>query len=138
MSSSASWTIRLDVAAFATVEDELVGFLGANAVEGRAAYVSQLVIEEIVRNLIEHTPPYAPLETVTVSIVVDAQDVRVVIEDSRPPFNPFDAPELDVRAPLHARRPGGMGLHLVRTLTDTLTYERSSGRNRLSASVSRS
>ena len=84
-----------------------------------------------------HTPPYAQDETVTVAIAVAARTVTVVIEDQRPPFDPFGAPQLDVDAPLEQRRAGGMGLHLVRNLTDELTYENESDRNRLTAVVSR-
>jgi anti-sigma regulatory factor (Ser/Thr protein kinase) len=137
MSTAAQWEVRLDVAAFAAIEPEIGEFLSRQGVAGRAAYVSNLVIEEIVRNLIAHTPPYADEETITVALTVTTRMVTVVIEDERPPFNPFEGPELDVEAPLEQRRPGGMGLHLVRNLADDLTYENSSQRNRLTARVSR-
>ena len=137
MSTAAQWEVRLDVAAFAAIEPEIGEFLSGEGVAGRAAYVSRLVIEEIVRNLIAHTPPYADEETITVALTVTTRMVTVVIEDERPPFNPFEGPELDVEAPLEQRRPGGMGLHLVRNLADDLTYENSSQRNRLTARVSR-
>ena len=109
----------------------------APGVEGRAAYVSQLVVEEIVRNLIEHTPPYAKDETFTVQLTISPANVTVVIEDSRPRFDPLDAPALDTDAPLDERRRGGMGLHLVRNLTDELTYDSHDDCNRLTAVVSR-
>ena len=137
MPSTASWSVRLGVDAFGAVEPQIDKFLIDQTVDSRAAYVTRLVIEEIVRNLIEHTPPYASDEEVSVQIDVESAVVRVVIEDARPPFNPVDAPRLDVDAPLGARRAGGMGLHLVRNLTDELTYERDGDRNRLTAAVAR-
>jgi len=137
MSNSAQWTVKLTVEAFAAIESEVGQFLSRERVEGHAAYVSQLVIEEIVRNLIEHTPPYAQNETATVTITIDAHIVTVVIEDRRPSFNPFDAPPLDTHAPLEQRRPGGMGLHLVLSMTDRLTYDAGDDSNRLTAVISR-
>jgi anti-sigma regulatory factor (Ser/Thr protein kinase) len=137
MSNSSTWTVALRVDALASTEPLIVQFLGDRGVTGRAAYVSQLVVEEIVRNLIEHTPPYAQDENVTVTITVDLRTVVVVIEDRRSPFHPGDAPHLDTESPLDERRAGGMGLHLVRQLTDDLSYEVSDGRNRLTAVVSR-
>jgi len=137
MSDSAQWNVRLAIDAFAAIEPEIGQFLSRVGVEGAAAYTSQLVVEEIVRNLIEHTPPYATDEMVDVAIAVTAQRVTVVIEDRRPPFDPSNAPPLDVDAPLERRQPGGMGLHLVRTMADELTYETGSDGNRLTAIISR-
>jgi serine/threonine-protein kinase RsbW len=74
---------------------------------------------------------------VTIGIVVSAEDVTVTIDDDRSPFSPLDGPALDVEAPLDQRRTGGMGLHLVRSMTDSLSYERVDGRNRLIAVVRR-
>ena len=129
--------MRLTDDDLAAVEPEIRAFLSVEGVDGRAAYVSHLVIEEVVRNLIVHTPPYASDELVTVVITVAADAVTVVIEDQRPSFDPFDAPALDTSAPLDDRRPGGMGLHLVRNLTDGLSYEGGGDGNRLTAVVSR-
>ncbi|MEO5840763.1 MAG: ATP-binding protein [Acidimicrobiales bacterium] len=137
MSNSAHWTVGLNIETFASTESDIVGFLSGAGVEGHAAYVSQLVVEEIVRNLIEHTPPYAQEETATVTITVAAHLVTIVIEDQRRPFDPTEAPKLDVDAPLDERRSGGMGLHLVRNMTDELTYEVADDRNRLTAVISR-
>jgi serine/threonine-protein kinase RsbW len=137
MASSEQWTVLLRRDAFAATEPDIGRFLSREGVAGRAAYVSQLVVEETVRNLVEHTPPYAQDETVTVTIAVTARTVTVVIEDERPSFDPFAAPRLDIDSPLEERRAGGMGLHLVRNLTDQLTYEQVGERNRLTAVVSR-
>ena len=134
---TSSWTVGLDLEGFAAADREIVHFLDSEGVEGRAAYVSNLVVEEVVLNLIEHTPPYAHDETATVTITVAPAQVQVTIEDQRPPFAPGEAPALDVAAPLEERRVGGMGLHLVRSMTDELSYERVGERNRLVAVVSR-
>lgn len=134
---TAVWSVPLSGDAVASIEGDVAAFLSSAGVAGRAEHVGRLVVEEIVRNLIEHTPPYASDETAEVTLTVAADAVTVVVEDTRPPFAPDDAPGLDVGAPLEARRPGGMGLHLVRSLTDELRYERHAGRNRLTATVRR-
>lgn len=132
-----SWEIALDVEGYAAIEPEIGAFLAAHEVVGRSAFVGQMVVEEIVRNLIEHTPPSADDEWARIEMRLSPTEVTVVVEDGRPPFSPLDGPELDVDTPLEGRRPGGMGLHLVRTLTDALTYERVGDRNRLTAVVAR-
>jgi serine/threonine-protein kinase RsbW len=57
---------------------------------------------------------------VTAELVGDSIVIR--IEDSAPPFDPTLAPEPDVSTPPESRRPGGMGIHLMRLATDSLTY----------------
>lgn len=137
MSVAATWRVRLDIGHFTEVEPEIAAFLAANDVYGKAAYVSQLVVEEIVRNLIEHTPPYAQHEVVTVEVTIAPSAVTVVIEDARPSFAPAAGPAFRLDAPLDERRAGGMGLHLVRSLTDELRYDQTADGNRLTAIVKR-
>ena len=60
------------------------------------------------------------------SIDVDARMVgdRIVIElaDTAPPFDPTAVPEPDLTVPPMQRRPGGMGIHLIRLATDSLEH----------------
>jgi len=62
---------------------------------------------------------------------VDArvEDERVVIElrDRAPTFDPTEVPEPDLSIPPLQRRPGGMGLHLIRLATDSMTYRPRAG-----------
>ena len=64
-------------------------------------------------------------------IDVDArvEDERVVIElrDRAPTFDPTEVPEPDLSIPPLQRRPGGMGLHLIRLATDSMTYRPRAG-----------
>ncbi len=55
---------------------------------------------------------------------VDQQDERIVItlEDGAPPFDPTMAPEPDLSIPADHRKPGGMGIHLLRLAVDTVTH----------------
>ena len=41
-------------------------------------------------------------------------------------FEPFDvtrAPDADITLPIEQRKPGGLGLHLIRRLVDSVAYE---------------
>ena len=53
------------------------------------------------------------------------------VADDAGPFNPLLVPAPDTTSPLEVRQPGGLGIALVRALTDDLTYERRDDRNRL-------
>ena len=56
--------------------------------------------------------------------------LRVTVRDRGPAFDPSSAAAPIVRA-LEAATPGGLGIHLVRALVDTVAHERRSGENRL-------
>ena len=61
-----------------------------------------------------------------IEIRLDKNDCRVNLQltdfDSEP-FDPASASKVDVNAPIEQRQPGGLGLHIVRTLVDDLRYE---------------
>lgn len=132
-----SWSCPLVLAEFAAIEGEVAGFLAAAGVEGRPAFVAQLVVEETVRNLAEHSPGAGPQARAEIRLSVGAHDVVVEVDDTQEAFDPWTGPALDPAAPLEQRRPGGMGLHLLRDLTDELRYERTPDGNRLTARVTR-
>jgi serine/threonine-protein kinase RsbW len=46
----------------------------------------------------------------------------VTVEDAAPPFDPTAVPGPDLSVPPMVRKPGGMGIHLMRASTDTLSY----------------
>ncbi|MBK9966982.1 MAG: ATP-binding protein [Holophagales bacterium] len=51
------------------------------------------------------------------------------IEDSGPPFDPLSAEAPDTTLPLEAREIGGLGILLVRRVTDQVRWRREKGRN---------
>jgi serine/threonine-protein kinase RsbW len=46
----------------------------------------------------------------------------VTVEDGAPTFDPTIVPEPDLSVPPDARRPGGMGIHLIREATDAMDH----------------
>lgn len=91
----------------------------------------QLVLDEIGDNLVEHLESS---HKKVLEITLDSRDTGVTIDlmDEGPPFNPLsDAPEADLTSSLEERSIGGLGLHLVRTLMDEMTYRREHGKNHL-------
>ena len=48
--------------------------------------------------------------------------IVVTLEDEAPTFDPTAVPEPDLTIPPAQRRPGGMGIHLIRVATDSMTH----------------
>jgi anti-sigma regulatory factor (Ser/Thr protein kinase) len=51
------------------------------------------------------------------------------VSDDGVSFNPLAVAPPDTTSPLEQRQLGGLGIHLVRSLTDEATYLRQDGRN---------
>jgi serine/threonine-protein kinase RsbW len=59
---------------------------------------------------------------IEVSAAVEGEDFVVRLEDGAPEFDPTTCPEPDLSVPPMARKPGGMGVHLIRRSTDGMAY----------------
>ena len=87
-----------------------------------------LILEELGLNAMT----YGGASSVRIIISEEADMVTIEISDDGGAFNPLnDAPQPDVNAALEDRSIGGLGIHLVRTLTNDLSYRREGGRNHL-------
>ncbi|QPM90249.1 ATP-binding protein [Pseudooceanicola algae] len=113
------------------VSDWLLGStILQDAPEGLAGKLD-LVVEELFLNLANHA--YADGEgEVRLALIASDRDVTLQIEDDGAAFDPLaSAPEPDLDMEIDERAIGGLGLHLIRSLSDAQTYERTAGVNRL-------
>lgn len=121
--------LKNTIAEIPPAADEMDLFLGSRGAGPDILYVSRLVIEELVSNTIK----YGYDDTGTHEIHIDARIenntwVMEISDDGRP-FNPLDAPEPDTSLPAEKRPIGGLGIFLVRNMTDSVKYERRGDRN---------
>jgi len=89
-----------------------------------------LAVEEILANIISYGYTDNREEhEIKLGVSVQPGEVRVDVEDDGRPFNPLEAPEPDTTKPLEERTVGGLGIHLVRKLMDSLEYKRRDNKN---------
>ncbi|MDH3199151.1 MAG: ATP-binding protein [Candidatus Krumholzibacteria bacterium] len=91
-----------------------------------ATYLLNLAVEEIFTNIVRHGARGGGDIRIALD-VAGGELVVEIVERGAEPFDPTRAPEVDVTAPLEARRPGGLGLHMLRKLMDDMTYEYAGG-----------
>jgi anti-sigma regulatory factor (Ser/Thr protein kinase) len=96
----------------------------------------RLVLEELVLNLIEHGTG-SPTGRIDLRIDIEPIGVVLALEDDGDPFDPRSAPPFDKTRPLEERAPRGMGIQLVRSLTQEMAYDRAGPRNRLRVVIAR-
>lgn len=92
-----------------------------------------LALEELVLNVLEHGfDDDDDSKECKIDLTSDADTVTIVISDRGKPFDPLtEAPDADVNSVVGERQVGGLGLHLVETLMDEASYQRTDGVNQL-------
>ncbi len=90
-----------------------------------------LVIEELMVNALVHGGQEAGQAWSEVILYGEPEGVKAVLQDNGLAFDPFslDAPDTDLD--LDSRAIGGLGVHLVRQMTDSQHYEREGDCNRV-------
>ena len=88
-----------------------------------------LAIEEAVVNVMNYAYPHGTVGNIDID--AEANDVRLkfVISDSGEPFDPTAKAEVDTTLSAEERPIGGLGIHLVRKIMDSINYERIDGQN---------
>lgn len=84
--------------------------------------VVDFALEELFTNMVKYSP--ASDAEVCIELTGIERGVEVTLTDRDvDPFDVTKAPEVDIRLPIDLRRPGGLGLHLIRRLLDSIEYE---------------
>ncbi|HEX5272074.1 MAG TPA: ATP-binding protein [Gemmataceae bacterium] len=109
---------------------EAEGFLKGHGASAQATSRVLIILEEVVLNLVKYATGSV---TQDIDVRLEVAHDRVVVEvaDDGAPFDPRGAPEFDKTKPLEERRPGGMGIQIVRNIAKEIHYERVADRNHL-------
>ena len=80
-----------------------------------------LSVNEAVTNVLLHGYSDQP-GLIELSVEANGSDLTICLSDGGPLFDPTTAPAPDLRLPLDQRPLGGLGVHMMRQLTDELAY----------------
>jgi serine/threonine-protein kinase RsbW len=122
--------IRSDSSAMPEVDAFVAAFVRSHGIAPDEASRILILLEELITNSMKYGYPDRP-ECGRVEIVLALNHARLEIEfiDDGCAFDPFAAPPPNLETPLETRIPGGLGLHILRSLTDEARYERRNGNN---------
>lgn len=103
-------------------------FLDSAGVNGSESFEIDLILEELFTNMVKYHPEGDP----EIEIELSRSGERIIIVLTDHGVEPFDitqAPEVDTNLPLPDRKVGGLGLHFVRQMSETITYDHRDGRS---------
>ena len=88
-----------------------------------------LAIEEAVVNVIDYAYPAGTKGDILIEARANEQYLKIVINDWGTPFDPTAKGDVDTTLSAEERPIGGLGIHLVRQIMDSINYERTDGKN---------
>ncbi len=112
------------------LQEQLAIFCEQFGLSDDVAFKLNLCLEELLVNILSYgfTPENEHEALVTLEVQQDLLHMEVI--DDGIPFDPFaDAPQPDLQAPVEQRPIGGLGVHLVKSMTDSREYRFHENRN---------
>ena len=131
MTPAATVVLRNHVAELERVGQLVAAFGAAHRLPPQVVFDLTLALDEVLTNVIAYAYADHGDHEIVVRLSQQARTLIAEVEDDGRPFNPLEVPPPDLDAALADRPIGGLGLHLVRRVTDGLDYERAAGKNRL-------
>ena len=111
--------------------DALAAFCETQGVPPRPAGHLELALHELVTNVISYAWEDGREHRLTVRVVLADGRLTAEIVDDGHPFDPLVRPDPDIGAPLEERGIGGLGIHFVKRVVDSVAYRRDGPFNRL-------
>ncbi len=104
----------------------------AAGLDDRAVYHCQMAVDEWCTNIVEHgfqgSGAHGRIE---IDCLAEPAQLRIVISDDSPKFDPTALVEPKTDQPVDEREPGGLGWFLIKRIMDDVQYDYVNGRNRL-------
>ena len=122
-------TLHNDIKQIALLPDFVDTIATRIELDHKAASNLNLALEEAISNVIMYAYPEGTDGEVSIDATVDGKNVSFVIADNGIAFDPTAKEEIDITARIDERPIGGLGIHLVRTIMDNVSYERKEEKN---------
>ena len=88
-----------------------------------------LALEEAVVNVMNYAYPQGTVGEIYIEATCNERRLKFTITDWGVPFDPTAKQEVDTTLPVEERPIGGLGIHLIRKLMDSINYEHVNGKN---------
>ena len=128
---SLSITLLNDLAAVPDAAERVEAFCRDRGIPRRIAHRFSLALDESLTNAVSHAFPDGGSHRIDVRVEHRGSYLSATVSDDGTAFDPLAQPPPDVHAPIEERTVGGLGIHLLRSLTDAVEYRRLGDRNNL-------
>ena len=82
----------------------------------------ELAVDEACTNAIKHAHKYNKRYRLDITSFLDKDKIEIIISDKGTGFSAAKIPEPNIEDNIHQAKKGGLGIHLMRTLMDEVTF----------------
>ncbi len=127
--------LPLDIASVRAACEAVLSVADPTALTLRDRTTIELVTEEVVMNIVRHAFDDPAGHRFRLQAAREGRLLTMRFTDAGRPFDPTTAPVRTAAASLELTEPGGLGLPLLRRRTRSMHYERESGQNVLTLTM---
>ncbi len=114
-------TFKRDLTSLDKIFISISQFISQNKIDESVSFTVSLAVEELFTNMVKYTPGDKE-----VLICLEKRNGQLIITLTDFGVSAYDitkADQVDVNKRLEERKPGGLGLHLVKQMMDDIKYE---------------
>lgn len=113
---------------FPKFAENFQAFCKENRIDSQKLFDLEVSLEEIILNSFSYGNPNGP---VIISTCIQDDEIKVTVKDSAPPFNLLRQAPDPPQGSLEERNVGGLGIHLIKNLSDRVEYSGSKHGNQI-------
>lgn len=121
---------KRDIGSLPAIFEFTAAFFERHRLDHSVLRVVDFAVEELFTNMVKYSTETDADISVGLATVDRGVEVTLIDYDVEP-FDVTRTPDVDVNAPIEARRPGGLGLFLVRKMVDSIEYRYADRQSRI-------
>lgn len=124
------YRLKNDLAEIQLLAEAVELFGQEKGLPSKLIFQVNLVLDEILTNAISYGYPEGGKHEIQVRLMMEGtKELIIEVRDDGLPFNPLEADAPDINQDINERPIGGLGIHLVRQMTDEIAYQWKEGCN---------
>lgn len=125
-------TIKAIMENYDKLQDFVDGILDEVGCPLKVQHQMNVILDELASNVIRYAyNPHIGDLTVQIDVEDNNAAVSLTLLDSGTPYNPLEKPDPDITLSVEERPIGGLGIFMVKKMSDDVSYEYEDGKNTL-------
>ena len=125
---------KRDIQALDAIFDFLEERISNNNLNESLAFTLKFAVEEVFTNMVKYNP-LGP-DQISISLVVKGENAIVELVDFEDvPFDITKTEPVNFDLPMEEKNPGGLGIHLVKTMVDKVDYQHINNRSKVTLTI---